>query len=225
MTTRGPGRPKAHERRDLRAALLATSRELLNKEGPGALSMREVARRAGYTHQAPYHYFENREALLAALVADGFRELADQLGAANDRAETDGVSVAVEASGNAYVGFALANPGVFRIMFRPDMCDPSAFPTVLEESARARAELGRLARIAHGQRASPEREILLWSHVHGLASLLLDGALAIDYPTTEARLAYARTLNRLAVPILLMGLPGPTVTADFPTAIPGSNAS
>ena len=54
--------------RDLRSELLRTSRELLDESGPSALSMREVARRAGCTHQAPYHYFTNREAILAALV-------------------------------------------------------------------------------------------------------------------------------------------------------------
>ena len=63
--------------RDLRAELLRTSRRLLDESGPSALSMREVARRAGCTHQAPYHYFANRETILAALVREGFDELAD----------------------------------------------------------------------------------------------------------------------------------------------------
>ena len=70
--------------RDLRAELLRTSRELLDQSGPGALSMREVARRAGCTHQAPYHYFANREAILAALVHEGFDELADRLASAQE---------------------------------------------------------------------------------------------------------------------------------------------
>ena len=67
MSKRGPGRPKADEARDLKADLLKTSREMLDEGGPSALSMREVARRTGCTHQAPYHHFENREAILAAL--------------------------------------------------------------------------------------------------------------------------------------------------------------
>ena len=68
MTTKTPGRPRTSETRDLRENLLRTSRELLDEGGPTALSMREVARRSGCTHQAPYHYFANREAILAALV-------------------------------------------------------------------------------------------------------------------------------------------------------------
>ena len=46
--------------------------------------MREVARRAGCTHQAPYHYFANREAILAALVHEGFDELTDMLASARE---------------------------------------------------------------------------------------------------------------------------------------------
>ena len=76
MRTKILGRPKADPSRDLRRELLLTSRQLLDEGGPAALSMREVARRAACTHQAPYHYFENREAILASLVADGFDALA-----------------------------------------------------------------------------------------------------------------------------------------------------
>ena len=59
------GRPRADAARDLRSELLQTSRQLLDEGGSGALSLREVARRSGCTHQAPYHYFADRETLLA----------------------------------------------------------------------------------------------------------------------------------------------------------------
>ena len=72
MTSDSASRSKTREERDLRAELLRTSRELLDDDGPSALSMREAARRTGCTHQAPYHYFPNREAILAALVTEGF---------------------------------------------------------------------------------------------------------------------------------------------------------
>lgn len=209
MSKRGPGRPKADEARDLKADLLKTSREMLDEGGPSALSMREVARRTGCTHQAPYHHFENREAILATLVTEGFRELAERLRAVHDRAERDGVSVTFEASANAYVGFALDNPGVFRIMFRPDMCNPESSPELLEASNQAHEELERLAQIAYGQRGSAERAMIIWSHVHGQASLLLDGTPSQHFPTKEERLEFSREVNRLATPMLLQGRPGP----------------
>ena len=196
MTTRTPGRPRTSETRDLRENLLRTSRELLDEGGPAALSMREVARRAGCTHQAPYHYFANREAILAALVEAGFDELANRLREARDKAGTEDLRAVVEASGNAYVEFALTNPGVFRVMFRRDMCDPARFPGVLAAGKRARDELGRFAQAITGERATP-------ASVHGLAVLLLDGLMADELPTLEDRLAYARRVNQLGAGALM----------------------
>lgn len=203
MTTRASGRPRTSETRDLRENLLRTSRELLDEGGPAALSMREVARRAGCTHQAPYHYFTNREAILAALVEAGFDELANRLCEARDKAGTEDLRVVAEASGNAYVEFALTNPGVFRVMFRRDMCDPARFPEVLAAGERARDELRRFAQIIAGERATPEQETALWAGVHGLAVLLLDGLMADELPTLEDRLAYARRVNQLSAGALM----------------------
>ena len=63
-------------------------------------------------------------------------------------------------------------------MFRPDACDPESFPEVAQAGERARHELARLARAVMGDDAHLEAEVLIWSGVHGLASLLLDGPLA-----------------------------------------------
>lgn len=180
--------------RDLRAELLRTSRRLLDESGPGALSMREVARRTGCTHQAPYHYFANREAILAALVREGFDELTDRLASACDGLGGEDMHALLVASGNAYVEFALRSPGVFRVMFRPDVCDPERFPEVVQAGERARHQLGRLARRVAGEDASIEVEVLFWSGVHGLASLLLDGPLASQFGSVQERIAFARSV-------------------------------
>lgn len=187
MTPKQRGRPRADPERDLRSELLRISRSVLDEGGTSALSMREVARRAGCTHQAPYHYFEDRETLLATLVVEGFDELAGRLGIANELASKEGVRAALIASGRTYVDFALSQPGVFRIMFRPDACNPLRFPAVLEAGRRARAELDRLNQIAHGKEATPARATLLWAHVHGLACLLIDGPLAMGFETQDQR--------------------------------------
>ncbi len=179
----------------LRAQLLQTSRELLDEGGPAALSMREVTRRSGCTHQAPYHYFANREAILAAVVAEGFRELAEGLETANAFAKAEGRAAVAEASSNAYVSFAIRNPGVFQVMFRPDMINHAAHPNVIENGDRARGALRRLVEILYGDDASTELEVSLWAKVHGLASLLISGPLGYELPTKEARLAYAERIN------------------------------
>ena len=198
MTSESTGSSGRRGGRDLRSELLRTSRQLLDESGPGALSMREVARRAGCTHQAPYHYFANREAILAALVHEGFDELADRLASAYEGLESTDLRAILTASGNAYVEFALRHPGVFRVMFRPDVCDPERFPEVVQAGGRARHELARLAKAVMGDGAQVEAEVLIWSGVHGLASLLLDGPLAGEFSSTEDRIDFARGVVGLA---------------------------
>lgn len=187
MTIRQRGRPKSDPERDLRGVLLRTSRLLLDEGGTAALSMREVSRRAGCTHQAPYHYFVDRESILAALLIEGFDELARRLRAAHDLAQAQGVRAALMASGRTYVDFALSQPGVFRLMFRPDVCNPQRFPAALEAGARARAELDRLNQLVHGAQATATGATVLWAHVHGLACLLIDGPLAMALASEESR--------------------------------------
>ena len=198
MTSETTGASGRRGGRDLRSELLRTSRELLDEAGPSALSMREVARRAGCTHQAPYHYFANREAILAALVCEGFDELADRLAVAHEGLGSADLHAVLVASGNAYVEFALRHPGVFRVMFRPDVCDPERFPEVVEAGERARQELARLAKAVMGDGAQVEAEVLIWSGVHGLASLLLDGPLAGEFDSVQERIDFARRVVGLA---------------------------
>lgn len=193
MTPKGRGRPKSDPDRDLRGTLLATSRELLDEAGPSALSMREVARRAGCTHQAPYHYFANREAILAELVQQGFNELATRLDRAHTESEPSGKRATLLASAEAYIGFALAQPGVFRMMFRPDMYHPSQYPDI--DDKRAYTELERLTGIIFGEDASPEWATILWAHVHGIACLLIDGPPNTLPPAGKHRDEFIRGLH------------------------------
>ena len=65
-------RKETYHHGDLRRTLLDSSLALIEEKGLPGLSLREVARRAGVTHQAPYHHFADRPALLAALADEGF---------------------------------------------------------------------------------------------------------------------------------------------------------
>lgn len=182
--------------KNLRQQLLDTSRSILDEVGPSGLSMREVARRAGCTHQAPYHYFPNREAIIAAVVVDGFQKLQQYLHQAKTSSElTDPSSIR---SSDAYVQFALENPGVFRVMFRTDMCNPEHFPEIRAAGDAAFHELLTLVQeIEPDPSKHQETAAALWSHVHGLASLLLDGAFGQDYTSTAEKLEFAHRINSL----------------------------
>lgn len=181
----------------LRTRILHTARALLNEQGPAALSMREVARRAHVTHQAPYHHFGDRESILAALVTQGFDELAHALAEAIDRHSDQRGPAMAEATGAAYVGFALSNPGLFHVMFSPDQCDPGRFPEAFAAGVRAYAELERLVRTVHGTQATEELQDIYWAHVHGLSVLLLDGPMSLRHATPAARLAQAKRVGRV----------------------------
>ena len=91
---------------DLRAALLRAAGEILETEGLGALTLREMARRTGVSHNAPYRHFPDRDSLLAALAAQGYAAFAASL-QKRPRSEM----------GEAYVQFALEQPQRFRLMF------------------------------------------------------------------------------------------------------------
>ena len=189
MTAR---RTSAPEPADLRQRILDTSRALLDEQGLAALSLREVARRAGVTHQAPYHHFADRESILAELVAQGFDELSKRLAKANRMASSHSHLDMLVASGCAYVGFALDQPGLFGIMFRNDACDPERFELARLAGHRAHGELLQLVRLIKGDPVDELLASVIWSQVHGMATLLLDGPLGQQLPSRAARLAFVR---------------------------------
>ena len=189
-TRRNSGTPP--ESPDLRQRILDASEQLLETEGLAALSMREVARRSGVTHQAPYHHFADRESILAELVTQGFEELTRRLARANARSATgDKLATAIE-SGQAYVGFAIDHPGVFRIMFRPEICDPARFPAARQAGAQSYAELERMVALTHGTAGGEVLSSVYWAQVHGLACLLVDGPIGQQLTSLRERRAFMR---------------------------------
>jgi AcrR family transcriptional regulator len=129
---------------------------MLEKEGLAALSLREVARRAGVSHNAPYRHFPDRGSLLAALAAEGFEQFGDAL-EKRPRREM----------GEAYVEFALEHPQRFRLMFGGLL--PGTDSRAYEALKRSFADLGGGAEYAAAA---------AWGLVHGLSHLLLDGHFA-----------------------------------------------
>src|ERR1700681_2722330 len=108
-----PRKPYHHGH--LEETLLKTAIQLIGEVGPAGFTLREVARRAGVSHNAPYRHFADREKLLAAVAPQGFREL--------NRAMLDAVRQQrsrvgrLKRAGLAYVEFALRRPEHFTIMF------------------------------------------------------------------------------------------------------------
>lgn len=161
---------------DLPAALVRAAVELLEEDG-GELSLRAAARRAGVSTAAPYRHFADRDALLAAVAAVGYRELAADLVAANPapRNADDFTAIAV-----AYIQFALKRPGLFRAMFS-EPCDPTspervAATTAIHEYVRS------IVRQAFPESDEEALATAMWALVHGLAFLYLHGKFDVGAP-------------------------------------------
>lgn len=173
-------RDKPYHHGNLPEALLRASAALIAERGVAALSLREVARRAGVTHAAPAHHFRDKAGLLTALAVQGFERFTAALQAARDAAGDDPMA-RFAATGRAYVLFAASEPAHFEVMFRPELLRPRD-PALLAASAAAYGVLTGViaAAQASGYAAGMDPEVLAttaWSTAHGLATLWLAGNL------------------------------------------------
>jgi len=166
---------------DARRAILDASLALIAEQGVRAVSFREVARRAGVSHQTPYHHFGDHHGILRAIATEGFAGLTAAMRQAA-AVHADPMD-ALHASGVAYVRFARDHVGHFRVMFQGaivDVHDPNA-PIV--EARETSDTLGELAAAAHASGYGGGLDVdalarLCWTTVHGLASLAAEGVLA-----------------------------------------------
>lgn len=153
----------------------------LIEEGEGArLTLRAAAQAAGVSVAAPYRHFADREALLAATLAEGFRELAQRTDDAR-RAAPEPMAALI-ATGLAYVRFAAERPRLYRLMFGPE-CDKASHADLMEAGQQAHAVLNQAVADCHaagliGEADVDQVALAGWSLTHGLASLHADGLLA-----------------------------------------------
>jgi AcrR family transcriptional regulator len=183
----------------LRQSLVDASLELLAERGPPAVTLREVARRAGVSHSAPYRHFSNRSALLAAAAARCLAELGACLSSAR-RAAGATASAQLEAMMRAYVEFAVSNPGRFRLMFGSDvqrkLADGPEAAVVVDQIVGALVNDSRsAASVADAQLWAQ----LAWATMHGLASFAVDPspAGARSASTTDLVRAAARMIHAI----------------------------
>jgi AcrR family transcriptional regulator len=162
-----------------RERLLLAARQVVGRDGLTGLTLRSIAREAGVSHGAPLRHFPTLAALLAALSAQGFEGLMASVDAAI--AEIDGPRDRIVAAGHGYVGFAVAEPGLFSVMFRADLVDRTV-PAYISGGAAAFEQIAELVADAQaaGWQSDQPRDLVasvLWGNVHGLAELWLHGAL------------------------------------------------
>ncbi|WP_017668072.1 TetR/AcrR family transcriptional regulator [Sandarakinorhabdus sp. AAP62] len=171
---------------DLKQALVAAARTIVETDGAAALSLRAVARATGVSAMAPYHHFKDRAALVAAVAASGFNQLYSDKIAALANAPGDPAQRIV-AGAIAYVRFVADHPELYRLMKGPELANRAAFPELAAAAAKPGAslhamlaELGQAGRL-HGISPGDAGQIL-WALVHGIGTLAIDNYLANPEP-------------------------------------------
>ncbi len=172
-----------------RERLLQAARDVVTDDGLEGLTLRAIARRAGVSHGAPLRHFANLASLLAAVGADGFTRLIaavdDHLATAEAAAAEAGQHVGprrrLALAGQAYIRFALSDPGVFSVTFRPERVDVTDEAYGVQGAA-AFQQLVDLVEAVQADGWQPHQRSedvagVMWAQVHGLAVLALHGAL------------------------------------------------
>ena len=198
---------QAYHHKDLRNALVDEALAILAAEGAGEITLRELARRLGVTHTAPYAHFADKKSLLEAIADEGFARLSDGLSRAGS-AEPDPGERFV-AQGLAYIQFARENPNLYRLMFADAELSNSPDAQWCDEADRAFDQLiGSLNAIGLPE-GTDVRHVAFatWAMVHGVAMLEIDRR----FEGKSAHMALVAAPNgdeivRLLSNVLLLGL-------------------
>ena len=200
MTTITKKSPRSYHHGDLKEALVEAAVSIIRAKGVEALTIRDVAKRTGVSPAAPYRHFPDRRSLIAAVAERGFIRLQQAMiaGMESARGREGFKQVAI-----AYVEFGLNNPAEYRVMFGPEAADTTDFPSLRETS---RAVLGGVAEaVTQLQKAKLIGKgdawliaAALWSTLHGLVMLVLDGQ--------TAKVADTREIVEEATRIVMFGM-------------------
>jgi len=168
---------------DLRDHLVATGVELVTAEGTEALTLREIARRAGVSHGAPRRYFPTHRELLAAVARVGYARLAGRIDALGVQPDPHAGLLAL---GRLYLEFARTDRGMFELMFRHELLRGN------QEGLRAASKplfavlVDLVARGRPGRDDAAVAAGALWANLHGIAQLWSWGSLQMTVETEDA---------------------------------------
>ena len=177
-------RAQPYHHGNLRPVLVDTAVELARSTGPDGVVLREVARRAGVSHNAAYRHFEDRAELLAEVADRAMAELEQAMRARADAvSSTDPLERAVKRlgeTGRAYVAFAIAEPGLFAVAFTsPEGVAVHRDPATLTGPyAFLNSVLDELVGVGALKPEYREgADVACWAMVHGYAELVGSGPL------------------------------------------------
>ena len=159
---------------ELREACIVAAQEVIAERGIENLSLRDVARKLGVSHQAPYKHYPSRDHLLAEVMRRCFQGFAAHLDA---REHHDDPVQDLESLGERYLAFAQRHPLEYRLMFSTDWPASAEQPDLVRDATRTFDILRDVLRRLHGDSAAV-RDLIdldalhIWSAVHGLAGVM-----------------------------------------------------
>jgi AcrR family transcriptional regulator len=173
---------KNYHHGDLKNALINAGVKILARDGVGGLSLRKVAKQAGVSHAAPYAHFADKQALIAAISTEGFKQLYSQIETVKQTYRTNPETLLIEVAW-AYVQFALNEPDRFKLMFSSVLEKEKDYPDFVENSQKNFRQLVEIVEICQQaevlKKGAPDLLALsLWGTVHGFVSLLLEGQIS-----------------------------------------------
>jgi AcrR family transcriptional regulator len=182
MTEReSPPRPRAgYHHGDLRAAMLRATEQMVADLGPEAVSVREVARRAGVSSGAPFHHFPTRRALMTALAEEATHRLRQRLEDAVAKVRETRPRKRLRAMGRAYLGWVVDNPAQFKIVSDRRLIDYTE--SIQRDNAAVQVLMRETLLRAIRQADAPELDIdqamlQMRAMAYGLARMFVDGHL------------------------------------------------
>jgi AcrR family transcriptional regulator len=172
---------------DLREACIREALAVIDKSGIEALSMRQVARRIGVSHQAPYKHFPSRDHILAEVISRAYEAFAGHLKA---RPQTGDPDEDLGTMGEAYIEYAKEHPLQYRLMFNTPLPDPKQHPNMMQHARYAfsllQEAVGKFheAKKDHGPHRRTDFDALfIWFALHGMCSLMPSSVLeTLDLP-------------------------------------------
>ncbi len=176
---------KTYHHGNLKEALISAGLDMLSKHGIEGLSLRNVAKKIGVSHTAPYNHFSDKQALLAAISTAGHAQLYQILLNTFEKSKDNPATIIPEIAW-AYLQFALDNPAKFKLMFSGALEEERNHPAFMEVSGKSIALFGEIIAFCQDKgQLLPGRvdgfAIKLWSAVHGFTTLMLENQFPPEY--------------------------------------------